>query len=382
MALASDWFISAHQPQAVALFIMSGRSASKSNEKRHLLCLHPCDWAPSRERFASSGQTEDHLAHPMDGQNFTHNCSGYLAHDLSGFKRLYGIFHVYLCFAICPAGVITNILNVIVLNQKSMRSPTNLLLTALAVSDGLIMAFYLPFNAYFLLGKHLVHSPYPWVAYLFFYLVLQNCLHAFSFCIIVALSIFRLIYSRSTTSSQVWCSVSRVKLAVTLSILISLLLSIPYFMFHRIVPAEDAGVTETGAPVYYRMNLIDNAVCQALLFWHQAIVLKLLPVLLLSCLSALIIHALRRVEEKKRTLLAKTKDKTNRQTKRTSRTTKMLLIIVVIFIGAYLPQVRTWDWIPLVKNVEDFFDVRVECGPSMNSEKNWRRLIEGRNSLP
>ncbi|KAK4475385.1 hypothetical protein MN116_002446 [Schistosoma mekongi] len=55
---------------------------------------------------------------------------------LEVFHQNYQRIHVYLCLLLCPIGVIANTLNVVVLCQSRLRSPTNLLLSVLAVSDG------------------------------------------------------------------------------------------------------------------------------------------------------------------------------------------------------------------------------------------------------
>lgn len=42
-----------------------------------------------------------------------------------------------------------NVMNVVVLTRPAMRTPTNVILTALAVTDALTMLSYLPYAVYF-----------------------------------------------------------------------------------------------------------------------------------------------------------------------------------------------------------------------------------------
>ncbi|CAH8597973.1 unnamed protein product [Schistosoma turkestanicum] len=44
---------------------------------------------------------------------------------LEVFHQNYQPIHVYLCLILCPIGVIANTLNVVVLCQPRLRSPTN-----------------------------------------------------------------------------------------------------------------------------------------------------------------------------------------------------------------------------------------------------------------
>ena len=66
------------------------------------------------------------------------------------FSRWYSGVHGYLCIAVCVFGIVSNILNIVVLTDRRMASsPTNFILTALAISDMLPMLTYLPYAVYF-----------------------------------------------------------------------------------------------------------------------------------------------------------------------------------------------------------------------------------------
>lgn len=72
-------------------------------------------------------------------------------------------------------------------------------------------------------------------------------------------------------------------------------------------------------------------------FWIQALVVKLIPCGGLAVLSALLIRALRQADQRRR-LLRGREGRCDRRCKANSRTTRMLLCVVVLFLITELPQ--------------------------------------------
>jgi len=93
---------------------------------------------------------------------------------LEQFSRWYSGVHGYLCIAVCIFGIISNILNIVVLtNRRMASSPTNFILTALATSDLIPMLTYLPYAVYFHCVAGVQPDPrhgYPraWIVFLLF----------------------------------------------------------------------------------------------------------------------------------------------------------------------------------------------------------------------
>nr|VZI43789.1 unnamed protein product [Spirometra erinaceieuropaei] len=83
------------------------------------------------------------------------NCTHYPF--LEDFDRHYKPIHAYLSLSICLFGTATNLLNAIVLTQRTMRSPTNMLLTIIALADSITMIGYLLKDVYL----HFMTSPLP-----------------------------------------------------------------------------------------------------------------------------------------------------------------------------------------------------------------------------
>ena len=61
-------------------------------------------------------------------------------------QALYEPLHGYLAIGVCILGTIFNMVNILVLTHKDMRTnPINLLLTGIAIADMLVMLDYIPF---------------------------------------------------------------------------------------------------------------------------------------------------------------------------------------------------------------------------------------------
>lgn len=74
-------------------------------------------------------------------------------HDLQTFQQWYAHVHGYVATVVCTWGVMANMANIVVLTRRSMLSPTNFILTGLAVADLLTMSTYIPFALHFYVMK-------------------------------------------------------------------------------------------------------------------------------------------------------------------------------------------------------------------------------------
>ena len=118
--------------------------------------------------------------------------------------RWYSSIHGYASLIVCLFGICTNIFNITVLARKDMQTPTNILLTWLAVSDILTMIPYVPFVCHF----YCAFSPddmspekfsYGWVVYMLFVINVGATTHTISIWLGVALAVFRFVQIRSTS---------------------------------------------------------------------------------------------------------------------------------------------------------------------------------------
>ena len=67
---------------------------------------------------------------------------------------MYEPVHGYLAVTVCVLGTFFNMMNILVLTHKDMRTnPINLLLTGIAVADMMVMVEYIPFAIHMYLIK-------------------------------------------------------------------------------------------------------------------------------------------------------------------------------------------------------------------------------------
>jgi hypothetical protein len=82
--------------------------------------------------------------------------------------------HGYISLVVCVFGSVANGLNIAVLTRREMTSPTNALLTGLAVADLLVMLEYIPFvfHMYMSYGTSRPATDqysYPWAVFVLFH---------------------------------------------------------------------------------------------------------------------------------------------------------------------------------------------------------------------
>ena len=117
------------------------------------------------------------------------------AAQLASFNIWYKSWHGHLATVVCLFGIVANALNIVVLTRKNMISPTNCLLTGLAVSDGLTMLAYLPFALRFYVLYGVDPSPelntFESACFMLFYACFSVVVHTVAIWLTVLLAVFR-----------------------------------------------------------------------------------------------------------------------------------------------------------------------------------------------
>ncbi|VDP70690.1 unnamed protein product [Echinostoma caproni] len=279
----------------------------------------------------------------------------------------------------------------------------------LAVSDGLVMFVYIIFDYFFLLTPRLAQGmTLAYAELLLINIILQNLFHTFSAWIIVAIALFRLLYIKTGVRAVVHCSVARAWIAIVIVSLSSVLLIIPFICAHQVAERKHptanhtilglwslnntesnhkesvtiavvstvtgSHTTNIAAETLYEVNFTENETLKVILFWNSAILIKALPIVIISAVSAALIISIRQSEKRYRCLHKEKKDsrqipftspssqtaengktQVSRQGKRqqpksslpnayfssgrnANQTTYMLLTIIIFYILTYLPQ--------------------------------------------
>lgn len=121
--------------------------------------------------------------------------SPYCGDVLVGLHDVYFDYHGYASLLVCAFGSVANVLNIAVLTRKEMVSPTNAILTGLAVADLLVMVEYVPF------AYHMYMRPadypradrfsYEWSLFVLLHSDFSQAFHTISIWLTVTLAVWR-----------------------------------------------------------------------------------------------------------------------------------------------------------------------------------------------
>ena len=269
------------------------------------------------------------------------------------FSRWYAQYHGHVAVIICICGVVTNIFNIIVLSQKKMRSSTNMILTGLAVSDMLTMASYIPFA----LQYYILHGLYPspernteaWAKFFLFQVNFSVTVHTISIWLCVLLAAFRYSYVRISSERRFNIDNKNTIIAMVLVHFLSVIILIPNYLSLTIVKGIHMETNKTMYDIE-SINTTDmyGHLVTSINFWIHAILIKIIPCFLMSLFGFLLVWTMHSAKQKRKKLrkqsmpgvtskcLAKTARK--QKARDHTRTTSMLVVVIMLFLITELPQ--------------------------------------------
>ncbi|KAH3886489.1 G-protein coupled receptor dmsr-1-like [Dreissena polymorpha] len=293
---------------------------------------------------------------------------------LQTFASTYKPIHGYFAAVVCVLGVLANILNIIVLTRKNMISSTNIILTGLAISDGLTMVFYLPFaiQSYVIYGsepsveRDTIHN----ARYTLTYAIASVTLHSISIWLTVTLALFRYVFIRFPRIGAQHCNIQRAKTAVCAVVIGITIVCIPnsisYEFRSRREPKQSFNTSETEGMIWF-IDVRNGTHADMLLakfnFWIQAVIVKILPCFLLTMFSVLLVRTMQDVEKRRKKMITKRpvadgesqpscSSMTSKRSRQSQRTTRMLVTVVILFLLTEIPQ----GILSLLSGlIEDFF---------------------------
>ena len=279
---------------------------------------------------------------------------------LQSVEETYKSVHGYLATIVCIFGVIANVLNIIILTRKNMVSSTNIILTGLAISDGITMAFYLPYA----LQMYVIHgtevSPErdteSCAKFQLSYAIVSVIMHSISIWLTVTLAVFRYVFIRFPRRGARWCNVQRAKTAVISVSFVVAVICIPNSTVYRLQNSPAHLVAKNVAPesmnktIYWigiKQDTKAEIILQNFNFWVQATLIKLLPCLLLTIFSVLLVRTMQDAEKRRKKMMNKNSVVDGeaqpvgtgaKRSRRSQRTTRMLLAVVILFLVTETPQ--------------------------------------------
>ncbi|XP_050435808.1 G-protein coupled receptor dmsr-1 [Adelges cooleyi] len=287
------------------------------------------------------------------------NSTPYCGDSLVIVRDAYVHYHGYASLLVCAFGSVANILNIAVLTRKEMVSPTNAILTGLAVADLLVMVEYMPFAYHMYLRPadypRADRFSYNWSLFVLLHSDFSQAFHTISIWLTVTLAVWRYVAVVHPQLNRVWCRMETTFLAIALGYLLCPVICIPsYLTFNLISRVEllDAtgnrptvnGTNGIAGPLQnvtlYFVNVSDLAISTCLAdinFWVYSVVIKIIPCVALTVLSLRLICALLEAKQRRAKLTASSRKSVDKE-RQTDRTTRMLLAVLLLFLITEFPQ--------------------------------------------
>jgi hypothetical protein len=360
--------------------------------------LNETDWASIEEDFLLMMMNKSKSASAMGTGLSGSSSSGsqpvpklYCGDGLETFRKSYLIMHGYISLVVCLFGMLANTLNIIVLTRMDQRiSPTNAILTGLALADNLVMIEYIPFtmHMYILHGRPVYERfSYPWTVYVLIHAHVTQVFHTISIWLTLLLAVWRYLSVAHPLRSRDWCTLDRALLAILLAYVCSPLVCIPIYLTYTIQETP----YQVPSPTNRSSSLMSNVTAHVLLdeqknhtlyvlgtselarandslleninFWTYSVVVKLIPCVALTFFSFRLISALVSAKERRQNLKSNNTHSSKKNvladqehsvsaverhtagppapgngSEKHDRTTRMLLAVLVLFLVTEFPQ--------------------------------------------
>jgi len=245
--------------------------------------------------------------------------------------------------------VITNSLICIVLLQRHMRTPTNLLLVAMAVSDTLTGAFPIPgFLYFYTAGNYRDYVPMAWCnAWAALTLHLPTICHTASIWLTVALAGQRYICVCHSHRAKTICTIPNTIKAIAAIYVAAFFSQASKFFEYEYLAVEvesmvDEGVAYTSCyqqlnPFLSRDDYYLYNIYHSIYWWLRVVFIHLIPCASLVVLNTLLYHAMRLAHARRQLLLRQNRKSECRRLAETNMATLMLVIVVCVFLLVELP---------------------------------------------
>ncbi|KAK2143506.1 hypothetical protein LSH36_836g01011 [Paralvinella palmiformis] len=257
--------------------------------------------------------------------------------------------------------IITNITMSLVLLMKNMRSPTNTLLMAMALSDMFTGIWPVPCFIYFYtLGHYRDFVPYDWC---FVHEVMTEYVptifHTASIWLTVALAVQRYIYVCHSMKAKRWCTISNAIKVVIVIYLVAICTQCTRFFEWQYIRVRAQSLLDPGREIVTCRKRFTPFVVRYmhiyfnLYYWIRVIFIHLIPCTSLIVLNSILIAAMRSAQERREQLLRQNRRSECRRLKEANCTTLLLVAVVGLFLLVEFPLAI----LLILLIVENTFDV-------------------------
>lgn len=258
--------------------------------------------------------------------------------------------------------IVANTLIVVVLSKRHMRTPTNLVLMAMALSDMFTLLFPAPWLFYaYTLGNH--DKPfYPVVTcYSFFYMheVFPNLFHTASIWLTLALAVQRYIYVCLPVVARTWCTLPRVKKGILWIYLFAILHQSTRFFDHNFVSItierDNRTMWVCEEKTSFWISVVTENVYYNIYFWFRIIFVHIGPCTVLVVLNMLLFKAMREAQRKRERLFKENKKSECKKLRDSNCTTLMLIAVVTAFLAVEIPLAV----VTLLHTIQSTFELKL-----------------------
>ena len=254
-----------------------------------------------------------------------------------------------------------NISNFVVFGQKEMiRSPMNRILLAITVADFLLLVEYIPFCMHEYLWTYINHSErysWSWAAFVWFHANFSIFINTINIFLNLCLAVWWFVVIRFHAEVYVHCTTSRCNLLIGLAYIVPIFLSIPNMISLAIKPRfneTNCEMTMAIEAMGKRLELeeteqyvighsclakANNYFLSKLNIWIYSFLLKVVPCIVLTVFTGFLIKEL--CKSKQRSVRFSTwrqTDRQNRLNKQQNRTTRILIVTIILFLTAEFPS--------------------------------------------
>lgn len=241
--------------------------------------------------------------------------------------------------------IITNILVCVVLLKRHMRSPTNVLLVAMAISDLLTGVWPIPCFLYFYtMGNYIFPTPFGW-CFAFECLTdfIPTIFHTASIWLTVTLAVQRYVYVCHSLRAKRWCTIQNVLKCIVFIYCLSIVTHLCRFFEKKYLPLSypsmvNPNVTEETCQTQM-VPFVDyyQEIYFGTYYWFRVFFIHLVPCAFLVVLNTLLIAAMRSAQTRRKQLLKQNRNSESRKLKESNCTTAMLVTVVGVFLVVELP---------------------------------------------
>lgn len=242
--------------------------------------------------------------------------------------------------------IVANTLIVVVLSKRHMRTPTNAVLMAMALSDMFTLLFPAPWLFYmYTFGNH--YKPLSPVGACYAYTIMNEVIptlfHTASIWLTLALAVQRYIYVCHAPVARTWCTMPRVLKCITWIGILATLHQSTRFLDKVYEPVtitwrgqhpitvcrvhDAAWVRDTvSLDVYYTMY-----------YGFRVIFVHMGPCISLVALNVLLFRAMREAQLKRDKLFKENRKSECKRLRDSNCTTLMLIVVVTVFLMTEIP---------------------------------------------